>query len=110
MAGVKLFELLTLVAGDSGLAIYSTTMLGLTKYPRRALHLSGLDAKVRWGSFSGPPHFGPLETFFGFFLLNLGSTAPNYSRRPLMRSSKAPPNQMNRGQVLPHPSEPSLRA
>ena len=27
-----------------------------------------------------------------------------------MRSSKAPPNQKNKGQVLPHPSEPSLRA
>ena len=27
-----------------------------------------------------------------------------------MRSSKAPPNQKNSGQVLPHPSEPSLRA
>ena len=76
MAGVKLFELLTLVAGDSGLAIYSTTMSGLTKYPRRALHLSGLDAKVRWGSFSGPPHFGPLETFFGFFFAKFGFYCP----------------------------------
>ena len=54
--------------------------------------------------FSGPPHFGPL---MDFFLLNLGSTAPDYSRRPLTRSSKAPPNQKNRGQVLPHPSEPA---
>ena len=65
---------------------------------------------VRWGHFSGPLHFGPLATFFGFFFANAGSTAPNYPRRPLMRSSKAPPNQKNRGQVLPHPSEPSLRA
>ena len=35
--------------------------------------------------------------FFWFFLLNLDSTAPNYLRRPLMRSSKAPPNQKNKG-------------
>ena len=27
-----------------------------------------------------------------------------------MKLSKAPPNQKNRGQVLPHPSEPSLQA
>src|ERR1700738_313107 len=66
--------------------------------------------QVRWVHFSGPPHFGPLMTFFGFFLLNLGSTAPNYPRRPLMRSNKAPPNQKNRGHFLPHPSEPSLQA
>ena len=56
------------------------------------------------GSVYGPPHFGPLMTFFGFFLLNLGSTAPDYSRRLLMRSSKAPSNQKNRGQVLPQPT------
>ena len=60
--------------------------------------------QLRWVHFSGPPRFGPLMTFFGFFLLNLGSTAPNYSRRPLMRSSKAPPNQKNRGQFLPQPT------
>ena len=65
--------------------------------------------QVRWGSFSWPSPFWPLDDFFWFFLLNLGSTDPNYSRRSLMRSSKAPPNQKNRGQVLPHPSEPSLR-
>ena len=80
---------------------------GLSKYPQRALRFG-----CRFGGvhFSGPPHFGPLGTFFGFFLLNLGSTAPNYPRRPPMRSSKAPPNQKNREQVLPTPSEPSLRA
>ena len=61
------------------------------------------DRQVWWVHFSGPPHFGPFATFFGFFLLNLGSTAPNYPRRPPMRSSKAPPNQKNRGQVLPTP-------
>ena len=53
--------------------------------------------------FAGPPHFGHL-IFFWFFLLNLGSTAPHYFRRPFMRSSKAPPNQKNRGQVLPQPT------
>ena len=75
-------------------------LTGLSKYSRRALRFG-----CRFGGvhFSGPPHFGPLETFFGFFLLNLGSTAPNYPRRPPMRSSKAPPNQKNRGQVLPTP-------
>ena len=66
---------------------------GLSNYPRRALHLPRSDAKFGGVHFYGPPHFGPLGTFFGFFLLNLGSTAPNYSKRPPMRSSKAPPNQ-----------------
>ena len=66
--------------------------------------------QVWWGSIFGPPHFGSLGIFFGFFLLNLGSMVPNYSRRPPMRSSKAPPNQKTRGQVLPTPSEPILRA
>ena len=50
------------------------------------------DRQVRWVHFSGPPHFGPFATFL-VFLLNLGSTAPNYPRRPPMRSNKAPPNQ-----------------
>ena len=66
--------------------------------------------QVRWGSFFWPSPFWPVNDFFWFFWLNLGSTSPNYSRRPFMRSSKAPPIQKNRGQVLPHPSEPSLRA
>ena len=69
----------------------------------------GLDAGSV-GSFFWPSPFWSLGDFFWFFLLNLGSTAPNYPRRPPMRSSKAPPNQKNRGQVLPTPSEPSLRA
>jgi len=56
------------------------------------------------GPFFWPSPFWPLDDFFWFFLLNLGSTAPNYSRRPLMRSSKAPPNQKNRGQFLPQPT------
>ena len=84
-------------------------MRGLTKYPRRALHLSGLDTRVG-GVHFWPSPFWPLGDFFWFFWLNLGSTSPNYSRRPPMRSSKAPPNQENRGQLLPHPTEPSLRA
>ena len=53
------------------------------------------------GPFFWPSPFWPLD---GFFLLNLGSMAPNYSTRPLMRSSKAPPNQKNRGQFLPQPT------
>jgi hypothetical protein len=65
---------------------------------------SRFGCQLRWVHFSGPPRFGPMMIFFGFFLLNLGSTAPNYSRRPLMRSSKAPPNQKNRGQLLPEPT------
>ena len=56
------------------------------------------------GPFLWPFPFWPLDEFFWFFLLNLGSTAPYYSRRPLMRSSKAPPNQKNRGQFLPQPT------
>ena len=56
------------------------------------------------------PILAPRWFFLVFFWLNLGSTAPNYFTRPLTRSSKAPPNQKNRGQVLPHPSEPSLGA
>jgi hypothetical protein len=36
------------------------------------------------GPFFWPSPFWPLDDFFWFiFLLNLGSTAPNYSRRPL---------------------------
>jgi hypothetical protein len=55
------------------------------------------------------PFFWPLPVLapwwlFWVFLLNLGSTTPNYPRRPLMRSSKAPPNQKNRGQFLPQPT------
>ena len=75
----------------------------LSKYPQRAL---------RFGCRSGGFIFLalPILAPWGFFLLNLGSTAPNYHRMPPMRSSKAPPNQKNRGQVLPNPSEPSLRA
>ena len=60
----------------------------------------GLNTPIERGSeamfggvhFFGPPRFGPLGIFFGFFLLNLGPAAPNYSRKPPMRSSKAPPN------------------
>ena len=52
--------------------------MGLTKYPRRALHLSGSDARFDGVHFSGPRHFGPLAIFLGFFLLYLGSTATNY--------------------------------
>ena len=60
--------------------------------------------QVRWGSFFRPSPFWPLDDFFWFlFLLILGSMAPNYSRRPLMRSSKAPPNQKIRGKFYPTP-------
>ena len=40
---------------------------GLTKYTRRALHLSGSDARFGGVHFFGPPHFGPLADFFDFF-------------------------------------------
>jgi hypothetical protein len=53
----------------------------------------GLDARLGGVHFSGPPHFGPFGIFLVFFGLNLGSAAPNYSRKPPMRSSKAPPKQ-----------------
>ena len=73
---------------------------GLSKYPHRAW-LGGVH-------FSGPPRFGPLGIFFLFFFwLNLGSAAPNYSRKPTMRSSKAPPKQKNRGKFYPTPATPS---
>ena len=52
----------------------------------------GSEAKFGGVHFSGPPRFGPLETFFGFFLLNLGPAALSYSRKPSMKSSKAPLN------------------
>ena len=64
--------------------------------------------QVRWGSFFWPSPFWPLGDFFWFFLLNLGSTVPNHSRRPLMRSSKAPPNQKNRGEFYPNPPNLAL--
>ena len=75
---------------------------GLPKYPQRALHLSGSDARFGGVHFSGPPHFDPLG-FFWVFLLYLGSTAPNYSRRPPTRSSKAPPNHKIKGKFYPTP-------
>ena len=64
-------------------------LTGLPKYPRRALHLSCSEARFGGVHFSGPPRFSPLMTFFGFFLLNLDPTVPNYPREPLMRSNKA---------------------
>ena len=87
-------------------ALVSMTIKGLPKYPQRALRFG-----CRFGGviFLALPILAPWGFFWGF-LLNLGFTAPNYLRRPPMRSSKAPPNQKNRGQVLPTPSEPSLRA
>ena len=70
---------------------------GLTKFPRRVLHVSGSDARFGWCHFLTLPILAPWRLFWGFFLLNLDSTAPNYPRRPPMRSSKAPPNKKNRG-------------
>ena len=61
------------------------------------------------GPFFWPSPFWPLDDFWFFFLLNLGSTAPNYPRRPRMRSSKTPPNQKNRGQFLPQPTRTHRR-
>ena len=49
---------------------------GLTKFPRRALHVSGSDARFGWCHFSDPPHFGPLTTFFGFCFDKFGLYGP----------------------------------
>ena len=80
--------------------------MDLSKYPQWALRFG-----CRFGGFIflALLILAPCGFFLVFCLLNLGSTSPNYPRRPPMRSSKAPPNQKNRGQVLPTPSEPSLR-
>ena len=53
-----------------------TRTQGLTKYPRRALHLSGSDARFGGVHFSGPPHFGPLGDFFWFFFAKFGFYGP----------------------------------
>ena len=66
----------------------------------------GSDARFGGVHFSRPPHFGPLGTYFGVFLLNLGFTAPSYSRKPSMRSSKAPLNQKNKGRFYLTPTTP----
>ena len=34
------------------------------------------DKQVRWVQFSGPPHFGPFWTFFGFFFAKFGFYGP----------------------------------
>ena len=47
--------------------------MGLPKYPRRALHLSGSEARFGGVHFSGPPRFSPLMIFFGFFFAKFGS-------------------------------------
>ena len=65
------------------------------------------DARLGGVHFYGPPRFGPLGIFFGFFLLNLGHAAPNYSRKPPMRSSKAPPKQKKWGKFYPTLANPS---
>ena len=51
-------------------------MLGLPKYPRRALHVSGSDARFGGVHFFDPPHFGPLATFFGYFFPKFGFYDP----------------------------------
>ena len=67
----------------------------------------GSEARFGGVHFSGPPRFGPLGIFFDFFWLNLGFAAPNYSRKPPMRSSKAPPKKKNKGRFYPTPATPS---
>ena len=47
----------------------------------------GSEARFDGVHFSGPPHFGSLGTFFGFFA-EFGSYSP---KKTPMRSSKAPP-------------------
>ena len=78
---------------------------------RSSMRLRSGSGEVRMlapvGPFFWPSPFWPLDDFFYFFLLNLGSTAPNYPRRPLMRSRKAPPNKKNRGLFCPNPPEPT---
>ncbi len=67
----------------------------------------GSDARLGGVQFCGPPRFGPLGTFFGFFFLNLGHVAPNYPRKPPMRSSKGPSNLKIGGRFYPTPATPS---
>ena len=45
----------------------SVEFMGLPKYPRRALHMSGSEARFGGVHFSGPPRFSPLMTFLVFF-------------------------------------------
>ena len=40
---------------------------GFPKYPRRALHLSGSEARFSGVHFFGPSRFSPLMTFWDFF-------------------------------------------
>ena len=37
---------------------------------------SRFGCQLRWVHFSGPPHFGPLITFFGFFFAKFGFYGP----------------------------------
>jgi hypothetical protein len=76
---------------------------GLSNYPHRAW----LGCQAWWGSFFLPSPFWARGFFLVFFLLNLGSAAPNYSTKPLLRSSKAPPKQKNRGRFYPTLTTPS---
>ena len=65
----------------------------------------GSDAWFGGVHFFGPPRFGPLG-FFWFSLLNLGPTTPNYSRKPPMRSSKAPTLSKKQGACFTPPCHP----
>jgi hypothetical protein len=76
---------------------------------RSSMRLRCGSGEVRMSAPVGPffwplPVLAPWWLFLVFFLLNLDSTTPNYPRKPLMRSSKAPTNQKNRGQFLPEPT------
>ena len=65
----------------------------------------GSDASSGGFIFLALAVLAPWWFFIFIFLLNLGSTAPNYPRRPLMRSRKAPPNKKIGGIFAPtHPN------
>ena len=81
--------------------------------------LNCLPAVIFWGSLNTPdeccdsdadsvgfifltlPILAPRELFLVFFLLSLSSTAPNYPRRPHIRSSKAHPIEKIWGKFYP---------
>jgi hypothetical protein len=62
---------------------------------------------VPMGPFFWPSPFWPLDDFFWFFFFSkFGFTAPNYSRRPLMRSRPHPIKKIG-GNFCPNPPEPT---
>ena len=84
---------------------HSWKCMELSKYPWRALHLSSSVGFI----FLALPIWS-LGVFFRFFLLNLGSTAPNFLGGPLWEQVRPHPIKKIGVKFYPTPSEPSLRA